>query len=135
MNLKSKRKQQGHHIEFPMLCPFWITCISKCIFVVSIIIVFLKEKMLRYCKTAHVVVVERCGTALTPQLTFFGNQRSWEWIAVLIITAEVFCVFLWLLMVVLCCRLVVDHLQKEPFQDFLDSIYFKRYLQWKWLER
>ncbi|XP_052251559.1 G protein-coupled receptor kinase 5-like isoform X3 [Dreissena polymorpha] len=33
-----------------------------------------------------------------------------------------------------CCELVIDYLQKDPFQDFLDSIYFKRYLQWKWLE-
>lgn len=33
-----------------------------------------------------------------------------------------------------CVELVIDHLQNEPFQDFLESIYFKRYLQWKWLE-
>lgn len=31
-------------------------------------------------------------------------------------------------------ELVKEHLQKEPYQKFLDSIYFKRYLQWKWLE-
>ncbi|KAL4232014.1 G protein-coupled receptor kinase 6 [Mactra antiquata] len=33
-----------------------------------------------------------------------------------------------------CAELVMEHLQKEPFQEFLDSIYFRRYLQWKWLE-
>lgn len=32
-------------------------------------------------------------------------------------------------------RLITEHLKNEPFKDFLDSMYFKRYLQWKWLER
>ncbi|XP_060555612.1 G protein-coupled receptor kinase 5-like isoform X2 [Ruditapes philippinarum] len=34
----------------------------------------------------------------------------------------------------LCAEYVIDYLQKEPFQEFLASIYFKRYIQWKWLE-
>ena len=28
-----------------------------------------------------------------------------------------------------------EHLSEQPFRDFLESMYFKRYLQWKWLER
>jgi len=28
-----------------------------------------------------------------------------------------------------------QYLSEQPFHDFLDSMYFKRYLQWKWLER
>jgi len=30
---------------------------------------------------------------------------------------------------------VKDYLSKEPLNDFIDSMYFKRYLQWKYLER
>ncbi|XP_022341516.1 G protein-coupled receptor kinase 5-like [Crassostrea virginica] len=33
-----------------------------------------------------------------------------------------------------CVELITEHLKNEPFKDFLDSMYFKRYLQWKWLE-
>lgn len=33
------------------------------------------------------------------------------------------------------CSAVTNYLSDEPFQDFLDSMYFSRYLQWKWLER
>ncbi|XP_052770643.1 G protein-coupled receptor kinase 5-like isoform X2 [Mya arenaria] len=33
-----------------------------------------------------------------------------------------------------CAELVIEFLSKEPFQDFLESYYFKRYLQWKLLE-
>uniref|UniRef100_A0AC35U7C2 G protein-coupled receptor kinase n=1 Tax=Rhabditophanes sp. KR3021 TaxID=114890 RepID=A0AC35U7C2_9BILA len=32
-------------------------------------------------------------------------------------------------------RLVRSHLAEQPFKEFLESIYFKRYLQWKWLEK
>ncbi|KAK4821373.1 hypothetical protein QYF61_018911 [Mycteria americana] len=34
-----------------------------------------------------------------------------------------------------CVRSVLDHLSGEPFQEFLNSMYFDRFLQWKWLER
>uniref|UniRef100_A0A674JXU7 G protein-coupled receptor kinase n=1 Tax=Terrapene triunguis TaxID=2587831 RepID=A0A674JXU7_9SAUR len=30
---------------------------------------------------------------------------------------------------------VLDYLSGEPFQEYLDSMYFDRFLQWKWLER
>ncbi|XP_074640267.1 G protein-coupled receptor kinase 5-like [Tubulanus polymorphus] len=33
-----------------------------------------------------------------------------------------------------CSEVVQEYLRKQPFNDFLDSMYFKRYLQWKWLE-
>jgi len=33
-----------------------------------------------------------------------------------------------------CFRLVRDFLSKETFQEFLSSMYFKRFMQWKWLE-
>ncbi|XP_029767226.1 G protein-coupled receptor kinase 5 [Terrapene carolina triunguis] len=32
-------------------------------------------------------------------------------------------------------RSVLDYLSGEPFQEYLDSMYFDRFLQWKWLER
>uniref|UniRef100_A0A0N5B4R4 G protein-coupled receptor kinase n=1 Tax=Strongyloides papillosus TaxID=174720 RepID=A0A0N5B4R4_STREA len=32
-------------------------------------------------------------------------------------------------------KLVRSYLAETPFKEFTDSIYFKRYLQWKWLER
>lgn len=32
-------------------------------------------------------------------------------------------------------RLVRSWLSLEPFQQFVDSVYFKRYLQWKFLEK
>lgn len=28
-----------------------------------------------------------------------------------------------------------EYLSVAPFADYLDSIYFNRFLQWKWLER
>ena len=31
-------------------------------------------------------------------------------------------------------RAVLAHLGQAPFQEFLDSLYFLRFLQWKWLE-
>jgi len=34
-----------------------------------------------------------------------------------------------------CVKDVKALLSKEPFQEFLNSMYFHRYLQWKWLER
>ncbi|XP_026855885.2 G protein-coupled receptor kinase 6 isoform X2 [Electrophorus electricus] len=34
-----------------------------------------------------------------------------------------------------CTRLVHDYLSVAPFADYLDSIFFNRFLQWKWLER
>ena len=38
--------------------------------------------------------------------------------------------------ITLCVFSVVrEYMCKEPFSDFLNSIYFRRYLQWKWLER
>ncbi|KAK2143241.1 hypothetical protein LSH36_860g00003 [Paralvinella palmiformis] len=33
-----------------------------------------------------------------------------------------------------CAEVVREYLSKEPFDEFLESMYFKRYLQWKWLE-
>uniref|UniRef100_A0A3P8R8C3 G protein-coupled receptor kinase n=1 Tax=Astatotilapia calliptera TaxID=8154 RepID=A0A3P8R8C3_ASTCA len=38
----------------------------------------------------------------------------------------------------LCCvfsRLIHDYLSMAPFADYLDSMYYNRFLQWKWLER
>lgn len=32
-------------------------------------------------------------------------------------------------------RLTHEYLSVAPFADYLDSIYFNRFLQWKWLER
>ncbi|KAK2488493.1 hypothetical protein MC885_012587, partial [Smutsia gigantea] len=34
-----------------------------------------------------------------------------------------------------CVRSVHDYLRGEPFHEYLDSMYFDRFLQWKWLER
>jgi len=34
-----------------------------------------------------------------------------------------------------CAREVSEHLKEKPYREFLDSMYFKRFLQWKWLER
>ncbi|XP_056384848.1 G protein-coupled receptor kinase 5 isoform X2 [Hyla sarda] len=34
-----------------------------------------------------------------------------------------------------CAKSVYDFLSREPFQCYLDSMYFDRFLQWKWLER
>ncbi|XP_044151637.1 G protein-coupled receptor kinase 4 isoform X2 [Bufo gargarizans] len=34
-----------------------------------------------------------------------------------------------------CTRVVRDHLRGGPFEDFQESMYFSRFLQWKWLER
>uniref|UniRef100_A0A3Q0SPU0 G protein-coupled receptor kinase n=1 Tax=Amphilophus citrinellus TaxID=61819 RepID=A0A3Q0SPU0_AMPCI len=39
---------------------------------------------------------------------------------------------------VVCCvfpRLIHDYLSMAPFADYLDSMYYNRFLQWKWLER
>ncbi|XP_075426474.1 G protein-coupled receptor kinase 4 isoform X8 [Ascaphus truei] len=34
-----------------------------------------------------------------------------------------------------CTRVVHDYLSGVPFEDFQESMYFSRFLQWKWLER
>lgn len=34
-----------------------------------------------------------------------------------------------------CTRQVKDYLADGPFRSFEQSMYFHRYLQWKWLER
>nr|XP_023494212.1 G protein-coupled receptor kinase 5 isoform X2 [Equus caballus] len=34
-----------------------------------------------------------------------------------------------------CAQSVHDYLRGEPFHEYLDSMYFDRFLQWKWLER
>lgn len=34
-----------------------------------------------------------------------------------------------------CTKLIHDFLSMAPFADFLDSMFFNRFLQWKWLER
>jgi len=34
-----------------------------------------------------------------------------------------------------CTAVVRNYLAGEPFKDFENSMYFHRYLQWKWLER
>uniref|UniRef100_A0A673XFQ6 G protein-coupled receptor kinase n=1 Tax=Salmo trutta TaxID=8032 RepID=A0A673XFQ6_SALTR len=36
---------------------------------------------------------------------------------------------------VLCFRLIHDYLSVAPFADYIDSMYYNRFLQWKWLER
>ncbi|XP_037544135.1 protein KIBRA [Nematolebias whitei] len=33
-----------------------------------------------------------------------------------------------------CTRLIHDYLSVAPFADYLDSMFFSRFLQWKWLE-
>ncbi|XP_015284052.1 PREDICTED: G protein-coupled receptor kinase 6-like, partial [Gekko japonicus] len=33
-----------------------------------------------------------------------------------------------------CTKLIHDYLSVAPFADYLDSIYFSRFLQWKYLE-
>ncbi|ESO95058.1 hypothetical protein LOTGIDRAFT_117728 [Lottia gigantea] len=33
-----------------------------------------------------------------------------------------------------CSEVLTEYLTSDPFNDFLESMYFKRYLQWKWLE-
>lgn len=35
----------------------------------------------------------------------------------------------------LWARSVHDYLKGDPFHEYLDSMYFDRFLQWKWLER
>lgn len=32
-------------------------------------------------------------------------------------------------------RIVHDYLSRQPFDEYLESSYFSRFLQWKWLER
>ncbi|CAH2277314.1 G -coupled receptor kinase 6 isoform X1 [Pelobates cultripes] len=34
-----------------------------------------------------------------------------------------------------CSKLVHDFLSMAPFSDYIDSLYYNRFLQWKWLER
>ncbi|XP_008292305.1 G protein-coupled receptor kinase 6 [Stegastes partitus] len=34
-----------------------------------------------------------------------------------------------------CTKLIHDYLSVAPFADYLDSMYYNRFLQWKWLER
>ncbi|XP_070647044.1 G protein-coupled receptor kinase 4 isoform X5 [Bos indicus] len=34
-----------------------------------------------------------------------------------------------------CTRIVHDHLSEEAFEEYQESAYFSRFLQWKWLER
>ncbi|XP_055004311.1 G protein-coupled receptor kinase 6 [Boleophthalmus pectinirostris] len=34
-----------------------------------------------------------------------------------------------------CTKLIHDFLSMAPFADYLDSMFFNRFLQWKWLER
>ncbi|CAB1453268.1 unnamed protein product [Pleuronectes platessa] len=34
-----------------------------------------------------------------------------------------------------CTKLIHDFLSVAPFADYLDSMYYNRFLQWKWLER
>ncbi|KAM8924757.1 G protein-coupled receptor kinase 5 [Pelodytes ibericus] len=34
-----------------------------------------------------------------------------------------------------CAKSVYDFLSGDPFQSYLDSMYYDRFLQWKWLER
>uniref|UniRef100_A0A8D0G9G4 G protein-coupled receptor kinase n=1 Tax=Sphenodon punctatus TaxID=8508 RepID=A0A8D0G9G4_SPHPU len=34
-----------------------------------------------------------------------------------------------------CAKSVHDYLSGEPLQEYIDSMYFDRFLQWKWLER
>ncbi|XP_050004663.1 G protein-coupled receptor kinase 5 isoform X4 [Alexandromys fortis] len=34
-----------------------------------------------------------------------------------------------------CVQSVHDYLKGDPFHEYLDSMYFDRFLQWKWLER
>ncbi|KAG5843250.1 hypothetical protein ANANG_G00148770 [Anguilla anguilla] len=34
-----------------------------------------------------------------------------------------------------CTKLIHDYLSVAPFADYLDSMFFNRFLQWKWMER
>ncbi|XP_076103818.1 G protein-coupled receptor kinase 5-like isoform X2 [Mytilus galloprovincialis] len=34
-----------------------------------------------------------------------------------------------------CVEAVTEHLRRDPFSEFLESLFFKRYLQWKYLEQ
>ncbi|KAG8517362.1 G protein-coupled receptor kinase 5, partial [Galemys pyrenaicus] len=34
-----------------------------------------------------------------------------------------------------CAQSVHEYLRREPFHEYLDSMFFDRFLQWKWLER
>ncbi|KAL0994436.1 hypothetical protein UPYG_G00122270 [Umbra pygmaea] len=34
-----------------------------------------------------------------------------------------------------CTKLIHDYLSVAPFADYIDSMYYNRFLQWKWLER
>uniref|UniRef100_A0A8C2ZEC9 G protein-coupled receptor kinase n=1 Tax=Cyclopterus lumpus TaxID=8103 RepID=A0A8C2ZEC9_CYCLU len=34
-----------------------------------------------------------------------------------------------------CTKLIHDYLRVAPFADYLDSMYYNRFLQWKWMER
>lgn len=34
-----------------------------------------------------------------------------------------------------CMRIVKNYLANTPFEEFTKTMYFHRYLQWKWLER
>nr|XP_033796552.1 G protein-coupled receptor kinase 5 isoform X2 [Geotrypetes seraphini] len=34
-----------------------------------------------------------------------------------------------------CAKQILDYLSGEPFQEYLETMYFDRFLQWKWLER
>ena len=42
---------------------------------------------------------------------------------------------LWYIILLVCCREVNDFLGERPFEDYQQTMYFARYLQWKWLER
>uniref|UniRef100_A0A4W6G8Y8 G protein-coupled receptor kinase n=1 Tax=Lates calcarifer TaxID=8187 RepID=A0A4W6G8Y8_LATCA len=67
-----------------------------------------------------------------------GQDRNYTESCFKLLFAAVFldCVSdLQFLFTVLFPRLIHDYLSVAPFADYLDSMYYNRFLQWKWLER
>lgn len=90
---KIQKKTAGTPYRVAYAVTFWITCISKYIFVVSIIMVFLREKnMLRYYKPAHVVDVDSEDSSDT-LACFLQRPEKLRVIALPYIMADVFWVF------------------------------------------
>uniref|UniRef100_A0A8D2PHK5 G protein-coupled receptor kinase n=1 Tax=Zosterops lateralis melanops TaxID=1220523 RepID=A0A8D2PHK5_ZOSLA len=42
---------------------------------------------------------------------------------------------LYIILVIFCLQIVHEYLSKRPFEAYQESVYFSRFLQWKWLER
>uniref|UniRef100_A0AAQ5Z236 G protein-coupled receptor kinase n=1 Tax=Amphiprion ocellaris TaxID=80972 RepID=A0AAQ5Z236_AMPOC len=57
-----------------------------------------------------------------------GHTKGMKFLCLLCIFVVVLCLFLVII-------LIHDYLSVAPFADYLDSMYYNRFLQWKWLER